>query len=178
MPKARRVKRRPPKRKVKKKKKPSGFSSKHIIIIGAALYMIPLIAALLDKNFSEELFLKKTLETLASLALFVSIYIALKVEISRYYKKLLASKLLLSKAPTVTGVSEQVAETPAVVRPTAAVTPMRPEAPVTITPSLGKEEEKTEAPLTSKKTCPYCGGDLPLGDIHIFCPHCGRKLRD
>jgi len=176
MPKARRVKRRPPKRKIKKKKKSSGFSSKHIIIIGAILYIVPLIASLLDQNFSEEVFLRKMLETLASLALFISIYMALKVEISKHYRKLIESKLLLSKAPAVTAVAEQVVETPAA-RPTTAVAATKPEAPVTITPSISREERE-EAPLTSKKTCPYCGGDLPLGDIHIFCPHCGRKLRD
>jgi len=175
MPKARRAKRRPPKRKVKKKKKSSSFSSKHIIIIGAILYIVPLIASLLDQNFSEEVFLRKMLETLASLALFISIYMALKVEISKYYRKLIESKLLLSKAPAVTA-GEQVVETPAA-RPTTAVAAIKPEAPVTITPSISREERE-EAPLASKKTCPYCGGDLPLGDIHIFCPHCGRKLRD
>jgi len=30
---------------------------------------------------------------------------------------------------------------------------------------------------TGKKICPYCGRELPLGDIHVFCPFCGKKLR-
>jgi len=43
------------------------------------------------------------------------------------------------------------------------------------TSAIAKLPEK--ATIATKKRCPYCGGDLPLGDIHIFCPHCGRKLK-
>jgi len=28
-----------------------------------------------------------------------------------------------------------------------------------------------------KKVCPYCGRELPYGDIHIVCPYCGRRLK-
>jgi len=29
----------------------------------------------------------------------------------------------------------------------------------------------------AKKVCPYCGRELPYGDIHIVCPYCGRRLK-
>jgi len=32
-------------------------------------------------------------------------------------------------------------------------------------------------PITPLKRCPYCGGVLPLGDVHVFCPHCGKRLK-
>lgn len=28
-----------------------------------------------------------------------------------------------------------------------------------------------------RKTCPYCGKELPFGDVHIYCPFCGKKLK-
>ncbi|RLE82201.1 MAG: hypothetical protein DRJ52_02580 [Thermoprotei archaeon] len=175
MPKVRKVKRRPLKRKVKKREK--AMSSKHVVLIGAILYLLPLIALLLKPEFSEEEFLEKLLEMTASLAMLISIYIALKLEISKYYKRLISSKLLAMKAPSI-----EIPATPAetrvgapLVKPAAAPTATR-EKPVAIVPA--SEEVRPKPPVASKKVCPYCGGELPLGDIHIFCPHCGRKLRD
>ena len=34
-----------------------------------------------------------------------------------------------------------------------------------------------EPSVTRGKVCPYCGRELPLGDIHVFCPFCGKKLK-
>ncbi|MCD6357167.1 MAG: hypothetical protein J7L75_01155 [Thermoproteales archaeon] len=28
-----------------------------------------------------------------------------------------------------------------------------------------------------RKKCPYCGRELPFGDVHIICPYCGRRLK-
>jgi hypothetical protein len=32
-------------------------------------------------------------------------------------------------------------------------------------------------PGSSVKRCPYCGRELPYGDLHIMCPFCGKFLR-
>jgi len=28
-----------------------------------------------------------------------------------------------------------------------------------------------------RKKCPYCGRELPFGDVHIICPYCGHRLK-
>ena len=38
-------------------------------------------------------------------------------------------------------------------------------------------EVPREPSVTRGKVCPYCGRELPLGDIHVFCPFCGKKLK-
>ena len=41
------------------------------------------------------------------------------------------------------------------------------------------EEEVTKPVLTpiESKVCPHCGAELPLGEIHVLCPFCGRRIR-
>ena len=52
----------------------------------------------------------------------------------------------------------------------------------------GKEAVKSEARIVEEvtkptlspiesKICPHCGAELPLGEIHVLCPFCGRRLR-
>ena len=38
-------------------------------------------------------------------------------------------------------------------------------------------EEVAEAEVEGKRKCPYCGRELPFGDVHIVCPYCGRRLK-
>ncbi len=42
-------------------------------------------------------------------------------------------------------------------------------------PSTPKPSPPVSKP--SKKTCPFCGRELPFGDIHVICPYCGRRLK-
>jgi|GEM_PF-1603832 len=51
-----------------------------------------------------------------------------------------------------------------------------------IVPSVEKHitrgpETSPRRPIAPLKRCPYCGGVLPLGDVHVFCPHCGKRLK-
>lgn len=36
--------------------------------------------------------------------------------------------------------------------------------------------EMTEARVPGARECPYCKSELPLEDIHVICPNCGRLL--
>ena len=36
--------------------------------------------------------------------------------------------------------------------------------------------EETNEYLSSR-LCPHCGMELPLGDVHVICPYCGRRIR-
>ncbi|HFC49337.1 MAG TPA: hypothetical protein ENJ59_01245 [Thermofilum sp.] len=47
-------------------------------------------------------------------------------------------------------------------------TPSKPFAAPSISPP---------ATQTEKKRCPYCGRELPFGDLHTVCPYCGRRLK-
>ena len=38
-------------------------------------------------------------------------------------------------------------------------------------------EEVAEVEVEGKRKCPYCGRELPFGDVHIVCPYCGRRLK-
>ncbi len=52
-------------------------------------------------------------------------------------------------------------------------------------PILPKNEQISQIPQKTttakqsetKKVCPYCGRELPYGDIHIICPYCGHRLK-
>ena len=52
-------------------------------------------------------------------------------------------------------------------------------------PILPKNEQMLQTPqkttitkqTENKKVCPYCGRELPYGDIHIICPYCGHRLK-
>lgn len=39
-------------------------------------------------------------------------------------------------------------------------------------------QQKVEEKVTGirRKRCPYCGRELPLGEINIYCPYCGKFL--
>lgn len=64
-------------------------------------------------------------------------------------------------------------------RPTETTTPQRGE-PLLTRPPVRAIELPPPSPVEENaetKRCPYCGRELPYGDLHIICPFCGRALR-
>ncbi len=60
--------------------------------------------------------------------------------------------------------------------------PLKPSPPMpreTI-PQTPQPVQKVMPPASKpggKKVCPYCGRELPYGDLHVICPYCGRRLK-
>lgn len=53
--------------------------------------------------------------------------------------------------------------------------PVKPQQPIKA-PQITTSQPSI--PSTSgKKKCPYCGRELPYGDLHVICPFCGRRLK-
>jgi len=46
-----------------------------------------------------------------------------------------------------------------------------------VTQQVQQEIPATRQVKPGAKLCPYCGRELPLGDIHVFCPFCGKRLK-
>ena len=68
---------------------------------------------------------------------------------------------------------------PSTSHPSAAVPRQtQPTAPQQITPKPYTTPSMPPAkPQIEKKRCPYCGRELPFGDLHTVCPYCGRRLK-
>lgn len=72
-------------------------------------------------------------------------------------------------------------------KPTVQSTQPPPSPPVGVEPAVKPKPPvktppvKVQQPSTSsdsgKKRCPYCGRELPYGDLHVICPFCGRRLK-
>ena len=84
-----------------------------------------------------------------------------------------------STALTTAPPQETIRETGRMLRPVSREEMTR-SIPTTRPPSttISRPEKPTRPPIrTPLKRCPYCGGVLPLGDVHVFCPHCGKRLK-
>lgn len=44
-------------------------------------------------------------------------------------------------------------------------------------PSIVPRQQPASQQTGGKKKCPYCGRELPYGDLHVICPFCGRRLK-
>gem|GEM_PF-2697886 len=43
-------------------------------------------------------------------------------------------------------------------------------------PSLPQQKVEEKTTGIRRKRCPYCGRELPLGEVNIYCPYCGKFL--
>ncbi len=86
-------------------------------------------------------------------------------------------------APTSPPVEVRPPQPPVKQATTSAVQPRFEEPRVSPQPLKPVQPPTTPAAVPSqpassgKKVCPYCGRELPYGDLHVICPYCGRRLK-
>ena len=156
------------------------------LIIGLVITFI--LAFIQNPTF--ENFLIQPLPGIAIIVLFLFLWLSIKSIIDAYTFYLFARILEVFKRTSTIEKTDlsTIRQMPSYPQPTTTVSPIKKEEVpqikhVPILPSRKEQVIQTPSKQLSskeksgKKTCPYCGRELPYGDIHIICPYCGHRLK-
>ena len=171
---------------------------KRMVLTSALSLLTSALAALtVAYAVNGDQFLSKPLPAPSMLVLAAGIWFSLKEVVSAYtfylFARLVETGGAQVRAPAAPTATRAAAPIPAPAAPVAQVpkpvrTPVSVAAKTRKVPLLSraKKVEAAPAPVTptppapvaiTKKTCPFCGRELPYGDVHVICPFCGRRLK-
>lgn len=169
---------------------------KRMVLTSALSLLTSALAALtVAYAVNGDQFLSKPLPAPSMLVLAAGIWFSLKEVVSAYTFYLFArlvemggAQVRAPAAPTATRAAAPIPAAPVAQAPKPVRTPVSVAAKARKVPLLSRAKKVEAAPTpvalappapvaVTKKTCPFCGRELPYGDVHVICPFCGRRLK-
>jgi len=161
------------------KKKLKSYQLRSILVLTGGIIISALLQYLINNDINSII---GPISWPAIIAITITTFMAMAIYVKAYsfylYSRLFDLLSTITTPVTEYGKERELAAVQPTalqtVRPAPEVTKPRPRP--TKSPSIPAVPREVSA-RTSGKICPYCGRELPLGDIHVFCPFCGKKLK-